>query len=289
MLEEILRIYENKVTLGRVDNAGYLVINLEGQDLSFKVEDFSQEELALLKLLADKETDEKATYPRVSDKEWDEYLRHSKEMPSVGFSYGRFLYLKLSQPISAFSYNTWQETFRQALPMTKVIVFTESSFLYVLFEDTQEVIIDIAEINEVFSALAQDFDVTVQAVLGFRYNVTDNLKEFFNRELGIVKAFINKYHSEQVLPLSQLLLKVYGENLYKDQEYLKNLRQHILNNSSYQATIEALFESQGNISQTAERLFVHRHTLTNRLNKFTKETGFNLQLLPDLVLCYLIL
>ena len=53
--------------------------------------------------------------------------------------------------------------------------------------------------------------------------------------------------------------------------------------------LETLFEHQGNLSQAADELYIHRNTLTYRLSKYTKETGLNLQHLTDLIVSYLAL
>nr|WP_240330085.1 MULTISPECIES: helix-turn-helix domain-containing protein [unclassified Facklamia] len=70
---------------------------------------------------------------------------------------------------------------------------------------------------------------------------------------------------------------------------MQPLQQIIRQNNEYSSLIQALFEHQGNLSQAAEQLYIHRNTLTYRLQKFYKETGMQLQHLPDLVICYLCL
>ena len=47
--------------------------------------------------------------------------------------------------------------------------------------------------------------------------------------------------------------------------------------SSLVQTIDAYFNYRGNISQTSERLFVHRNTLLYRLERIQEVTGQNLE------------
>lgn len=54
-------------------------------------------------------------------------------------------------------------------------------------------------------------------------------------------------------------------------------------------TLETLFASQLNVSDTARRLYVHRNTLLYRLDKLTEMTGLDPRLFPDAVLLQLFL
>ncbi|MDP4178287.1 MAG: PucR family transcriptional regulator ligand-binding domain-containing protein [Bacillota bacterium] len=50
-----------------------------------------------------------------------------------------------------------------------------------------------------------------------------------------------------------------------------------IHNSSYIETLRLYLINECNINSTAEKLFVHRHTLKNRLNKITVLTGLNFE------------
>ena len=56
--------------------------------------------------------------------------------------------------------------------------------------------------------------------------------------------------------------------------------------ASFYSLLETLFtyfEMNGNVSQTAEKLFIHRNTLQYRFRKIKEITGFDIYHIDDLV------
>ena len=49
-----------------------------------------------------------------------------------------------------------------------------------------------------------------------------------------------------------------------------------------------LWESNANISQTSNELYIHRNTLIYRINKFQTDTNLDLKKPQDLLIAYLI-
>ena len=56
-----------------------------------------------------------------------------------------------------------------------------------------------------------------------------------------------------------------------------------------EALVLTLWQEQGNLVQTAQRLFIHRNSLQYRLDKYHQATGLNLKQLDDLALAYLLM
>ena len=54
-------------------------------------------------------------------------------------------------------------------------------------------------------------------------------------------------------------------------------------------TIRSFFENDLNLSTTARRMFVHRNTLTYRLEKIRKSTGMDLKHFTDACVFYILL
>lgn len=69
-------------------------------------------------------------------------------------------------------------------------------------------------------------------------------------------------------------------------EELAPLATRLFPDNDSRQLIEALYHTQGNVRQAAERLFVHRNTLLYRIEKFEERSGFNLKHMDDLVYCY---
>lgn len=53
--------------------------------------------------------------------------------------------------------------------------------------------------------------------------------------------------------------------------------------------VEALWDSHGNLVQTAQSLYIHRNSLQYKLDKVYRQTGLQLKQLDDLAFAYLFL
>jgi carbohydrate diacid regulator len=74
---------------------------------------------------------------------------------------------------------------------------------------------------------------------------------------------------------------------YKLNEYLETLMdtgaREIFNDTEMTNTAEEFLENSLNVSETARKLYLHRNTLTYRLDKIEKSTGLNIRKFSDAV------
>jgi carbohydrate diacid regulator len=79
---------------------------------------------------------------------------------------------------------------------------------------------------------------------------------------------------------------------YKLNEYLETLldpsAREIFNDDEMTNTAEEFLENSLNVSETARKLYLHRNTLTYRLDKIEKATGLNIRKFSDAVTSRLI-
>jgi len=85
----------------------------------------------------------------------------------------------------------------------------------------------------------------------------------FYRDLGVYKLFTNATDD------TSTLRAYYHESLEPLVEYDRN------HNSALTKTLEVFVQNNGGIKEAAEKLFIHRHTLTYRLNRIHEITGLN--------------
>ena len=106
------------------------------------------------------------------------------------------------------------------------------------------------------------YDQAVQAMqLGERLRLTNQFVEF--QSLGIYRLL---YDLEDQASVRQFTDEVMRPLVEYDQQ----------NRGSLVKTVEAYFNHHGNISQTAESLFVHRNTLLYRMERIQELTGLQL-------------
>jgi purine catabolism regulator len=106
------------------------------------------------------------------------------------------------------------------------------------------------------------YDQALQAMqLGERLKLTNQFVEFSS--LGIYRLLYDLEDLPRVRDFTNEIIRPLAE--YDAQ-----------NRGSLVKTVEAYFDHHGNISQTAESLFVHRNTLLYRLDRIQDLTGLNL-------------
>lgn len=106
------------------------------------------------------------------------------------------------------------------------------------------------------------YDQALQAMqLGERLKLTNQFVEFGS--LGIYRLL---YHLEEQPEV----------RLFTDEIIRPLIEYDSQNRGSLVKTVEAYFDHHGNISQTAESLFVHRNTLLYRMERIQELTGLNL-------------
>ena len=108
-------------------------------------------------------------------------------------------------------------------------------------------------------------------------------------DLNAQKAFIqqklqsipfNKYvYLDDKVILKALLDKV-------DHEMKRFIFRKYMNDSMMQDSIKTYLESNQNMSLAAKKLYVHRNTLIQRLDKFYQTTGFDIRIFSDAYLIY---
>lgn len=106
------------------------------------------------------------------------------------------------------------------------------------------------------------YEQALQAMeLGERLNLTNQFVEFSS--LGIYRLLYDLEELGQVRRFTEEIMRPLAE--YDAQ-----------NRGSLVKTVEAYFDHHGNISQTAESLFVHRNTLLYRMERIQELTGLRL-------------
>lgn len=129
------------------------------------------------------------------------------------------------------------------------------------------------ELLEIVETLSQDLGDTISLYVG-RFTDKEALNSIFQIEAQIFSE--DKSYSEYVLSES---LSTF------DGEILQEIRKELLKSPEDKELVRALYHTNGNQSQAAKILFVHRNTLLGKIKKYEQKYG--LQLLgSDLVLAY---
>lgn len=148
--------------------------------------------------------------------------------------------------------------------------------------------------KNIFSELTTELALKVTIAIGSKVvnliDISDSVDDI-NNILRLADRFnIQKdvyYYEDFLIPLiidnlpKEILVKFNKENLKKYDEIFKN--------KDLIFTAESFFKNDLNITETSEKIFVHRNTLIYRINKIKEISGFDLKKFDDAIRFYMIL
>lgn len=138
-------------------------------------------------------------------------------------------------------------------------------------------------ILEIIDLMAFDLNLNIQVLIGHYHKTTSELFETFHKEHDYLKILNTPLEIVSNLYIQNTLVENLSiENLYP------TVYEVISKDNETRDVILKLWETGGNVVQSATELFVHRNTLLYRINKFQKETELNLRQSNDLLIAYLI-
>lgn len=138
-------------------------------------------------------------------------------------------------------------------------------------------------ILEIIDLMAFDLNLNIQILIGHYHKTTSELYEAFHKEHRYLKLLNTPLETVSNLYIQNTLVEnLTIENLYP------TVYEVISKDHETRDVILKLWETGGNVVQSATELFVHRNTLLYRINKFQKETELNLRQSNDLLIAYLI-
>ena len=161
-------------------------------------------------------------------------------------------------------------------------------------EETKQELIEIKgndeEIKELetvekvlYSAIEEELGIKVKIGVGNPVANFESINSSYLQakkalELGAEIADKSVYTYTEILPLKMISSLTEKEKI----EFLKPFKQ-ILKNEELSVTAKEFLNNDLNSKRTAEKLFIHRNTLTYRLNKIEKEIGLDLRNFGDAV------
>lgn len=287
MIQYILEVYPNSLlnpTKEKIKNKNnYYIIIENSASLYIPLKELSKKEIQLLTIILEKE--------KIIEKEPSNLKKLLYKGITEDFSNYhsvQLIYLKVEH-LEKNSYKLWKKTLMDSINRIIDLNFINDDLIIVLIEAKKERELTIKKLKEVIKSLDQDFNLLSQGMIGQMINLDKQIVNIFAYEKSLFKKIIQKERGQGILSLTDLLISQLGELLKKENLKLPKLLHLLSSKVEVRELITFLFKNQGNLSQTAADLFIHRNTLSYRMNKFFDKTGFNLNYFPDLIVCYLLL
>ena len=215
------------------------------------------------------------------DSMWYQFLINGKPFMNRSLMRYQFIHFKVENLNEQKDF--WLKTLSAYFESCEDAFFVDNtSGLIIIQEDD----IDRISLEGFIQTLDDDFSSKTSLYIGMAMTLSESMIELYKEELVY---FENNQTKDIVLDFKNTYIHKIVKNELVRSEQAKLYLAKIEQQENYSALIEALWANQGNITQTASALYLHRNTLNYRLDKFFEETGLSLRVLDDLLLAYLLI
>ena len=259
---------------------GWLSQPLEDQFIHFPLETLSQREQALLNL------QESQPALQSSDQDvWHQFLVQKKGGLPTKLERVQLLYLEHGIPLSS----DLLDLFYGLLPHLTALVELHATRTLLVLDQTIPFEVE-ALIQDILPAVESDFGTKLTIFFGNSWTKlqAEELRQVFDSEYQLFSDFVPLKGSEQTISFAKMALWARSGQLNLG-VIPEKIRHYIDESKDMVDIIEAMWTSQTNLVQTAQKLFMHRNSLQYKLDKFHSLSGLNLKNLDDLAFCHLLM
>ncbi len=258
----------------------WLTLPLDGQFIHFPLETLSQREQALLNL------QESQPALQSSDQDvWHQFLVQKKGGLPTKLERVQLLYLEHGIPLSS----DLLDLFYGLLPHLTALVELHATRTLLVLDQTIPFEVE-ALIQDILPAVESDFGTKLTIFFGNSWTKlqAEELRQVFDSEYQLFSDFVPLKGSEQTISFAKMALWARSGQLNLG-VIPEKIRHYIDESKDMVDIIEAMWTSQTNLVQTAQKLFMHRNSLQYKLDKFHSLSGLNLKNLDDLAFCHLLM
>lgn len=259
----------------------YYFIEEDGERLYIPLTNLDQNEIKLLDLFVNNKSSENKQLGPL-----EQLLTRGIVNPEIKMDEGQLVYLNVSY-LQEDNFPLWEKTLRDSISEITDIYSLTDQFIVLLVGVSENQKTNLTKLEEVTKSLDQDFNLFTQGMVGQVIHLNRQTQDVFNFERKIFASSIQRRRIEGIMRLSKVLIDEIAR-IMKDKDLVfPKLTNYLTDKNEMKTLIHLLFKNQGNLSQTADELFIHRNTLSYRMKQFYNHTGFDLNEFPDLILCYL--
>lgn len=264
-IKDLLSIYPDATLRNtELNDSDYISIEISNQYLVIPTGKLSKTEKLILKKLKDESSKRSV---------WYHYLINDGQKPLASLS--RIIHFKTKGVHDA---DLYLETLSGLFESTLDRFFKDEESGYLVIDDTT---VDHDLIEAQLNIIDEDFGTKTQLFVGALLPVDSSFKKCFEEEVLLFKSTTSK-----VSTYTTTFMKHHFSEIVNRSPLAQTIQASISKIEDGDKVIESLWKNHGNLSKTAQDLYIHRNTLNYRLDKFYEDTQLNLRVLSDLVLCY---
>ncbi len=269
-IESIKLIYRRGVTSSEPLGDEYLSLYDQGEYYNLLKSDLSINEMKLLSSLFN---------DKIQRSELYEYLHEDKEYSLDSIDKIQAIHFRLNKALE--NKDEWLLSFSSFFTHIIDYYFINSTEGVLLVNKLD---IENKELTDMLGILEEDYSIIINLYIGQKVEFF-KFKEIYQEEVSIfrnsngyykISSFIDAYIDEYVV--KSLLTS----------ENARYMRDILLSQNELKSLIVSLWNNQGNQSKVAKDIYVHRNTITYRLDKLCDDYQINLRDMEQLFLAYLL-
>lgn len=265
----------------QLDN--YYLVEIANDQLYISLDVLNPSEMELINLLLDKKTLDYSSNSLWEDLLFNRTIDESLLLETIRIGYLHSGYLEKQD------FNVWKQTLMESLDEIVEVIFLNNDLILVVLNNDKWNNKNLDNFLEVILSLDQDFNLYTQGMIGQAVNVNRQTADVYKYEKDLFNSFTKDRRIDGIIMLSNLLIDRISIEFKKTSPELSKVYNYISEKTDTELLIFNLFKNQGNLSQAADALYIHRNTLSYRINQFYEKTGFDLTYFPDLIICYLLI
>lgn len=154
----------------------------------------------------------------------------------------------------------------------------DSNQIVVIFSELLE-----SSLRELSQIISEEFFIEIRIYKSKRFESLASLEKNLKKTKKLLLT-IPFNPNTTYLNANDLLYFEITESL--DIEYKQKILQKYYHDNEMKNILKVYFESNQNTTEASKRLYLHRNTLIQRLDKFYEETGYNPRRFKDAVIIY---
>lgn len=154
----------------------------------------------------------------------------------------------------------------------------DEEFIIVIFESLLE-----SSLEELSKVIVEEFFIETRIYESTRFESISELDKNIKKVKKMLKLI--KFNAEDTY-LNEVDLLYFEISKPIDSYYKKNILKKYYHDQEMKNILKVFFECDQNTSEASKRLYIHRNTLIQKLDKFYEETGFNPRRFKDAMIIY---
>lgn len=252
--------------------------------LHIEEKQISKKEQTLLEMLLKQVAEETQEF---SQSKWSAFLTGEITSPPQTNSSIRMIQIKIEKKDTQFDASLLLESIRSLFdPVLDASFLNEH--LCLVIQDEKADFFTPDEIHGMLQTLEEDFSLRTICYIGQYWEPDLSLRNLLQEEQAIFTDEA-KHLNDRVASLADVAIRHFTTEALFKSTLMQKLKERLEEQEEWKELIQALWESQGNVSVAAKSLYVHRNTLQYRMDKFYETTGLSLKNINELLLCYLLI